>query len=122
MVVNIDQQADFYEEKMGLLGERLRREGDSDVRVYLTQQGVHHMPRPHPSPTSPALSSVECPRCPHCQARMRLGCIAPAPPGYDLRTFECAACDRISTRLVPHDPMKTGDATRWLDGELKRPN
>jgi hypothetical protein len=45
----------------------------------------------------------------------------PAPKGYNLRTFECAKCDRISTRLVPSDPMKTGDALRWLDGELKPP-
>ena len=60
--------------------------------------------------------SIECPRCPHCQARMRLEGISPAPPGYDLRTFECAQCDRISTRLVPTDPMKTGDALRWLGG------
>lgn len=66
--------------------------------------------------------SIECPRCPHCQARMRLEGISPAPPGYDLRTFECAQCDRISTRLVPTDPMKTGDALRWLGGGLKRPD
>jgi hypothetical protein len=38
----------------------------------------------------------------------------PAPKGYNLRTFECA-------RLVLSDPMKTGDALRWLDGELKPP-
>jgi hypothetical protein len=40
-------------------------------------------------------------------------------PGYDLRAFECATCDRISTRLVPSDPMKAGDAPRWLNSELK---
>jgi hypothetical protein len=53
---------------------------------------------------------------------MTLESISPAPPGYDLRTFECAGCDRISTKLVPKDPMKTGDALRWLSGELKPPN
>jgi hypothetical protein len=67
-------------------------------------------------------SSIECPRCPHCQGRMTLAAISPAPPGYDLRTFECAKCDRISTKLVPTDPMKTGDVLRWLDGELKPPD
>jgi hypothetical protein len=51
---------------------------------------------------------------------MRLESIAPAAPGYDLRAFECAKCDRISTRLVPNDPMKTGDFTQWLVSELKR--
>ena len=65
------------------------------------------------------LSSLECPRC---QARMTLTAISPAPPGYDLRTFECAKCDRISTRLVPKDPMKTGDAPRWLGDQLKPPD
>jgi hypothetical protein len=52
---------------------------------------------------------------------MTLESISPAPPGYDLRTFECANCERISTRLVPSDPMKTGDAPGWLSGELKPP-
>jgi hypothetical protein len=52
---------------------------------------------------------------------MTLDGISPAPPGYDLRTFECAKCDRISTRLVPNDPMKTGEALLWLSGELKPP-
>jgi hypothetical protein len=65
-----------------------------------------------------SVSSIECPRCPHCQARMRLEIISPAPAGYDLRTFECTKCDRISTKLVPCDPMKTGDVLRWLHGEL----
>jgi len=49
---------------------------------------------------------------------MTLEGIAPAPLGYVLRKFECAKCDRISTRLVPSDPMKAGDALRWLGGEL----
>ncbi len=67
----------------------------------------------------PLISSIECPRCPRCQARMTLDGISPAPSGYVLRTFECTKCNRISTRLVPSDPMKTGDARLWLSGELK---
>jgi hypothetical protein len=86
------------------------------------EQGIRYMPRPHSFSTGPSLSSIECPRCPHCQARMELESIAPEPQGYDLRTFECAKCDRISTRLVPRDPMKTGDLSRWLGGELDRPD
>jgi hypothetical protein len=70
------------------------------------------------SKSGSSLSSIECPRCPRCQARMTLESISPAPTGYDLRTFDCAKCDRTLTRLVPRDPMKTGDALRWLDGEL----
>jgi hypothetical protein len=75
------------------------------VQVYarLIEQGVHHMPRPHVLPTGPSPNSIEC------------------PPGYDLRLFECDKCDRISTRLVPSDPMKTGVAPRWLVGQLKPP-
>jgi hypothetical protein len=64
------------------------------------------MPQFQASTTEGALSSIEFPRCPHCQARMMLESISPAPRGYDLRTFDCAKCDRISTRLVPRDPMK----------------
>jgi hypothetical protein len=79
------------------------------------------MPDSHSSPTGSSPSAIECPRCPHCQARMMLESISPAPPGYDLRTFECTKCDRISTKLVPSDPMRTGDALRWLRGDLKRP-
>lgn len=75
----------------------------------------------HSSPTEPSPGANECPRCPHCHARMFLTDISPAPPGYDLRTFECDKCDRRSTRLVAKDPMKTGDALRWLDSELKAP-
>jgi transposase-like protein len=79
------------------------------------------MPEFPPSKSGSRLSSIECPRCPRCQTRMALAVISPAPRGYDLRTFECAKCDRISTKLVPTDPMKTGDALRRLDGELKPP-
>ena len=80
------------------------------------------MPESQSAKSASPLSALECPRCPHCQVRMTLEHISPAPRGYDLRTFECAKCDRISTRLVPTDPMKTGDALRWLGGGLKPPN
>jgi hypothetical protein len=68
-----------------------------------------------------SLSSIECPRCPSCPARMTLASVLPGPAGYDLRTFECVKCDRIATKLVPTDPMKTGDAPGWLKGELGSP-
>jgi hypothetical protein len=76
------------------------------------------MPQFQVSRTEGSLSLIEFPHCPRCQARMMLESISPAPQGYDLRTFGCAKCDLISARLVPCDPMKTGDAPRWLDGEL----
>jgi hypothetical protein len=74
------------------------------------------MPEFQASKSESSLSAIECPRC---QARMTLEGIFPAPTGYDLRTFDCAKCDRTLTRLVPRDPMKTGDALRWLGGKLK---
>jgi hypothetical protein len=52
---------------------------------------------------------------------MTLVAISLAPPGYDLRAFECAKCDRTATKVVPTDLMKTGDVLRWLNGELGRP-
>jgi hypothetical protein len=80
------------------------------------------MARVQSSEPGSSLSSIECPRCPHCQTRMTLAAISPAPPGYDLRSFECDKCDRIATKLVPTDPMKTGNALGWLKGELGSPN
>ena len=118
-MVNIDQQADFY-------GDKITPWSAAEFEMVCA---------PPPGPTGGAsnakfasitirasLSSIECPRCPHCQVRIALEQVSAASPGYDLRTFECAKCDRISIRLVPHDPMKVGDALRWLGSELKRPN
>lgn len=66
-------------------------------------------------------SGIECPRCPHCQTRMTMTGLSPGPPAYFVRLFECGKCERIATRLVPRDPMKTGAARGWLSGELKPP-
>lgn len=83
--------------------------------------GAHHMPSSHSLPTGPPLSAIERPRCKHCQARMMLAGIEPGPSGYDLRTFECAKCDRVQTALVASDPIISGDTKRWLGGELQPP-
>jgi hypothetical protein len=39
--------------------------------------------------------------CPKCGKTMRLAQIVPGEPGYDLRTFECVACDQSVTNAVP---------------------
>lgn len=78
------------------------------------------MPSSHSLPAATP-GFLECPNCPHCQARMALESVSPAPPGYDLRTFACGQCNRISTRLVPRDPMKTGDALQYPRSELRPP-
>ena len=79
------------------------------------------MPEFQPSKSGSRLSALECPRCPHCQLRMPLSEISPLSPSYDLRTFECTRCDRISTRLVAKDPMNTAETRGYLASNLKPP-
>jgi len=38
------------------------------------------MPGSHALPTGPPLSAIERPRCPHCQSRTTLACIALRTP------------------------------------------
>jgi len=75
----------------------------------------------HALPTRPPLSTLERPRCQHCQTRTILGRTAPGPAGYEFRTFECPRCDRVQRTLVVSDPM-SGDAKGWFGGELKSPD
>jgi hypothetical protein len=79
------------------------------------------MPSSHALPTGPPLSAIERPRCQHCQSRTVLAHTVPGPAGYELRTFECPKCDRFLQTLVASDPM-SGDAKRWLRGQLKSPD
>lgn len=72
-------------------------------------------------PTGPPLSAIERPRCPLCQTRTRLACIASGAVGYQVRTFECPRCDRAQRTLVVSDPL-SGDGRGWLSGHLKSPD
>ena len=57
------------------------------------------MPQPLQSlPTQP-LSFGPCPKC---KQPMRLGLIEPAEPGYEKRTYECAACGHSEIRTVKY--------------------
>jgi hypothetical protein len=38
--------------------------------------------------------------CSGCGKPMRLACVEPDKPGFDLRTFECAKCNTGTTFLV----------------------
>jgi hypothetical protein len=38
--------------------------------------------------------------CSGCGKPMRLACVEPDKPGFDLRTFECAKCNIGTTFLV----------------------
>jgi len=43
--------------------------------------------------------------------------------GYDIRTFECPACDDVHRRVVVLvDPMKSRTTAGWLRSELRAPN
>jgi hypothetical protein len=43
--------------------------------------------------------------------------IAPGPSGYDIRTFECPACDHVHQQVVELvDPMKSKETAGWLLG------
>jgi hypothetical protein len=42
--------------------------------------------------------------------------------GFDIRTFECPACDHVHQRVVaPVDPMKSRETATWFRGELRAP-
>jgi hypothetical protein len=46
----------------------------------------------------------------------------PGRSGFDIRTFECRACDHIYQRVVALvDPMKSKETTGWFRGELRAP-
>jgi hypothetical protein len=56
------------------------------------------------------------------QSNSNAGTDHPGRSGFDIRTFECRACDHIYQRVVSLvDPMKSGETTGWLRGELRAP-
>ncbi|UPK34890.1 response regulator [Bradyrhizobium sp. 186] len=66
--------------------------------------------------------TIQRPPCPKCQTTTMLARITPGPAGFDIRTFECPACDfihQIAVELV--DPMKSADTLAWFQGELRAP-
>ena len=71
-------------------------------------------------PAAIPLLAIERLRCPHCQTRMTLAHISRGPTGFELRTFDCARCDRVEQIAIASDPMKSGDVG-WLVGELRAP-
>jgi hypothetical protein len=78
------------------------------------------MPQTLSRKSVPSLWAIQPPRCPNCQTRMMLARIAPGPPEFDLRTFECGKCEHVHKETVATDPMKSS-LSGWLDGELRAP-
>jgi hypothetical protein len=66
---------------------------------------------------------ISRPRCPKCETRTMLARITSGPEGFDIRTFECPACDHVHQTVVDLvDPMKSLETGRWFLGELRAPN
>lgn len=62
------------------------------------------------------------PPCPKCKTMTMLARITPGSTGFDIRTFECPACDDVHQRVVALvDPMKSRETVGWLRGELRTP-
>jgi hypothetical protein len=62
------------------------------------------------------------PLCPACQTRTKLARITPGPLGFDIRTFECPACNHVHQTVVELiDPMKSLKTNAWLRGQLQAP-
>jgi hypothetical protein len=63
------------------------------------------------------------PPCPKCKTLTTLAQTIPDPSGFDIRTFECPACNGFHQRLVERiDPMKSQETAGWLQGELRAAN
>jgi len=42
--------------------------------------------------------------------------------GFEHWTLRCIRCGRLDQMQVSTDPLKTEEALRWLEGELKPPH
>jgi hypothetical protein len=63
------------------------------------------------------------PLCPMCQTRTMLARVTPGPIGFDIRTFECPACDHVHQTVADLliDPMQSVRTNTWLRGQLQAP-
>jgi hypothetical protein len=60
--------------------------------------------------------------CPKCKTMTMLARNTPGTTGFDIRTFECPACEDVHQRVVELvDPMKSRTTAGWLRGELRAP-
>jgi len=62
------------------------------------------------------------PHCPKCKDMTMLPQITRGSSGFDIRTFECPACDHVHQRVGGRaDPMGSQQTAGWLRGELRAP-
>jgi hypothetical protein len=66
---------------------------------------------------------IKRPLCPACQTSTKLARVTPGPIGFDIRTFECPACNHVHQTVVEliRDPMKSVTTNAWLRGQLQAP-
>jgi hypothetical protein len=65
---------------------------------------------------------IHQPPCPACQTRTVLARITPGPSGFDIRTFECPACDHVHQAVAElADAMESRKTNGWLRGQLQAP-
>jgi hypothetical protein len=65
---------------------------------------------------------ISRPPCPKCETTTMLARITSGLAGFDIRTFECPACDHVHQAVVELlDPMKSLETGRWFLGELRAP-
>jgi hypothetical protein len=63
----------------------------------------------------PSLIAIERPPCAKCDGQMMLTGIVSGPPGFDIRTFECIACDFVETLAADRDIIA------WVNSRGLRP-
>ncbi len=68
------------------------------------------------------MSTFYRPPCPKCGTTTMLARITPGPAGFDIRTYDCPACDHVHQLVAAYvDPMKSRAVSGWLRGELQAP-
>jgi hypothetical protein len=63
----------------------------------------------------PSLAAMERPPCTKCDERMMFFVLISGPPGFDIRTFKCIACDHIEKVVVRTNMMN------WINSSGLRP-
>jgi hypothetical protein len=62
-----------------------------------------------------SLAAIELPPCPKCDGQMLFTGMVVGPPGFDIRSFECIACNYAEKVLVWTNMMG------WINSSGLRP-
>ena len=65
-------------------------------------------------PAAPMLAAIEHPRCARCSNRMALIRLESRKDGFEKRTFGCAECKLIESKMIA-DPLKSDAVARLAD-------